>query len=132
EGCLQALAGSLALDEAERGVQAAPVDDRYASFLHLRDECGEVLVADVYAFVEDFRHTGFVGRLLGFVCKALTIRGLVVQNCKLGVLEVGSDEGAGYGALLIVTTAGTERVPQAALGIGRVGGSRRELQDAVF
>src|SRR5690606_35881218 len=30
EGCLQALVGSLALDKAELGVQAAPVDDRYA------------------------------------------------------------------------------------------------------
>jgi hypothetical protein len=42
-------------------VQAAIVDDGDAGFLHLGDQGREVLVADVDAFIHDFRHAGGVG-----------------------------------------------------------------------
>ena len=50
----------------------------------------------------------------------------------LGVLEVVGDVLAGNRALLVVTTAGAEGVPQAALGELRVGRGRRDLEDAVL
>lgn len=75
-------------DEAGFGVQAAPVDDGNAGFLHLGDQRGEVLVADVDAFIHDFRHAGGIGSLLGFIGKALTVRRLVVNDGDLGVLEM--------------------------------------------
>ncbi len=92
---LEALVGQLADDQAGFGVQAAPIDDRDAGFLHLGDEGREVLVADVDAFVHDFRHAGGVHRLLGLVGKALAVRGLVVDDGDLGVLEVVRQIGAG-------------------------------------
>ncbi|MCY1295415.1 hypothetical protein D9M70_447560 [compost metagenome] len=113
-------------------MQTAPVDDRNAGFLHLGDQCGEVLVADIDTFIEGFGEAGFVHRLLGFIGKALTIGGLVVNDGDLRVLEVGGKVGTGYCALLVVTAAGAERVPHTALGELRVGRRRRDLQDAVF
>ena len=95
EGRLQALVGQLADDQAGFGVQAAPIDDRDAGFLHLGDEGREVLVADVDAFVHDFGDAGGVHRLLGLVGKALAVGGLVVDDGDLGVLEVGGEVGAG-------------------------------------
>ena len=106
----------LADDQAGFGVQAAPVDDRDAGFLHLGDQRREVLVADVDAFIHDFGDAGGVHRLLGFVGKALAVRGLVVDDRDLGVLELLREIGAGNRALLVVAAAGAERVPQAALG----------------
>jgi hypothetical protein len=47
-------------------------------------------------------------------------------------LKFRRDIRTGNCALLVVTAAGTERVPQAALGELGVGGSRGDLQDAVF
>ena len=122
----------LADDQAGFGVQAAPVDDGDAGFLHLGDQRREVLVADVDAFVHDFRDAGGVHRLLGLVGEALAVGGLVVDDGDLGVLELLGEIGAGDRALLVVAAAGAERVPQAALGEVRVGRGRRDLEDAVL
>ena len=97
-------------------MQAAPIENRNAGFLHLGDQSGEVLVADIDAFIHRFLDALGVQRLLGFVGETLAIRRLVVNDGDLGVLELLGDVGAGYHALLVVATAGAERVPEAALG----------------
>ena len=129
---LQALVGKLAHDQAGFGVQTAPVDDRNAGFLHLGDEGREVLVADVHAFIHGLGDASCIQRLLGLVGQALAVGRLVMNDGDLGVLELLGEVGAGNCALLVVAAAGTEGVPQAALGEGRVGGGRRDLEDAVF
>ena len=45
--------------------------------------------------------------------------------------EMADDVGGGDGALLIVAAADAKDVPHPALGEGRIGRSRRDLQDAV-
>ena len=132
EGRLQALVGQLAHDQAGFRVQAAVVDDRNAGFLHLGDQRREVLVADIDAFIHGFGDAGRVERLLGFVGEALAVRGLVMDDRDLGVLEVGGEIAAGHCALLVVASAGAERVPQAALGELRVGCRRRDDENAVL
>ena len=112
-------------------MQAAPIDQGDAGVLHLGDQRREVLVADIDAFVHDFRQAGCVHRLLGLVGKALTVGGLVVDDGNLGVLEVGRNIGAGNAALLVIASAGAEHVPQAALGEFRIGRSRGHFDDVV-
>ncbi len=46
-------------------------------------------------------------------------------------LELVGDDRARHSALLVVAPADAENVPQAALGDARIGGRRRDLQDAV-
>ncbi len=122
----------LADDETGFGVQTAPVDDRNAGFLHLCDEGREVLVADVHAFVHDFGDASGIQSLLGFVSETLAVWRLVVNDGDLGVLEVVGQILAGNGALLVVTTAGAEGVPQATLGEDRVGSSRGNFEECRF
>ncbi len=50
----------------------------------------------------------------------------------LGVLEVVGQVLAGDAALLVVTAAGAESVPQAAFGENRVGCGRRDFENTVF
>src|SRR5262249_29102534 len=119
-------------DQAAFGVQAAPVDEVGAGGLDLGNERREVLLTEVDAFVENFLHAAFVHRLLGFVGKALAVGRLVMDDGGLLALHVLDDVGAGERALLIVTAAGAEDVPQAALGDLRVGGRRRDFEDAAL
>ncbi len=69
------------------------------------------------SYMTSFRPVGVHG-LLGLVGEALAVRGLVMDDRDLLVLEVVGEALAGDGALLVVATAGAEGVPEAALGEG--------------
>ena len=84
------------------------------------------------ALVEHFLHAALVHGLAGFVGKALTIGGLVMHDGDLLALHVLEDIGRRHRALLVVAAAGAEHVPHAALGHARIGGGRRDREDAVF
>ena len=64
--------------------------------------------------------------------RPFAVGGLVVDEGDLLALEMREDVVAGDFALLIVAAAGAEDVPHAALGDGRIGRGRRDLEDAVF
>jgi hypothetical protein len=96
----------------------------------LGDQRGEILFTNVHAFIKRFLGAQFVELLLGFVGKALTVRGLVVNDGDLRILEMVEDILTGNDALLVVTAAGAERVPQLALGIDRIGRGRRDFENA--
>ncbi len=55
-----------------------------------------------------------------------------MDNSNLRALKLLGNILAGDFTLLIITTAGAEGVPKAALSVFRVCGSRRYLQDTVF
>src|SRR6185437_14902261 len=114
------------------GVEAAEINQISARLLDLRDQRRIIFFAGVDAFVEHFLNAGFVDRLLRFVGEALAVGRLVIDDGDLLALEVLGDIPAGNQALLIVASAGAEDVPHVAFGDGRIGGRRRDLQNAVF
>src|SRR5665811_2072952 len=71
-------------------------------------------------------------RLLGLVGETFAVGGLVVDDGDVLALEVLDEVLAGDGALVMVAAADAEDVPHLALGDGRIGGGRRDLQDPVF
>ncbi len=112
-------------------MHAAPIHHLDAGVLELGDERGEILLAGADAFVDHLGDAEIVHRLLRLVGETLAVRRLVVDDGDLLILQMLGDVLAGDGALLIVATAGAEHVPQLALGYQRVGGRRRDHQDAV-
>ncbi len=112
---LQALVRHLAHQKTGFRMQATVVNHANAGRFHLGNQRGEVLIANRDAFVDVFLHADLIHGLLGFVRKTLTIGRLVVDDSNLHSLELLGNVLAGNFTLLIVTTAGAEGVPQAAL-----------------
>src|SRR5690606_25395631 len=103
-----------------------------AGMLHLRDQRRVILLTWRDGFVHGLLHALVVQALLGFVGKALTVGGLVVQDGNFLALVLLHDVVAGDNALLVVTAADAEDILVATLGKLRVGRSRRDLQDVLF
>src|SRR5690606_39543074 len=60
------------------------------------------------------------------------IRGLIVNDSNLGILEVVGNILPRNDALLIISTAGTEGVPQSAISIYRISGTGRDFKNSIF
>src|SRR4029077_21212570 len=129
---LDALVAHLPHDEAAFGIEPAEINQIGARLFDLGDQRRVILLAGIDAFVEHLFHAAGLYRLQSLVGEALAVGGLVVDEGDLLAFEVGEDIAAGDLALLIVAAAGAENVPHAALGDGRIGRGRRDLEDAVF
>src|SRR5690606_13762213 len=96
------------------------------------NKCREILIALIDAFIKRFFLAVFIQRLLRFIGKPLSVRCFVMQDSNFAVFIIIGDIFSGNNALLVITAAGTERIPKSALGIGGVGGARRDHQYAIF
>src|SRR5204862_7471188 len=99
---------------------------------HLGDEGGEIAFTLGVGLIHLFLHARLVQGLLGLVGQAFAVGGLVVEDRDVLVGEGLGEVSARHRALLIVASANPEGVPKPSLGEGRIGGSRRNLQDAAF
>src|SRR5271166_2489796 len=121
----------LADDQPGLGVVAADIDHLDAGLLQARDQRRVVVLARRVVLVHRLLHAERVELLAGLVGEAFAVRGVVVEDGDLVVLEVGGEELAGDLALLVVTAADAERVPAALVGELRVRRRRRDLQDVL-
>src|SRR5262249_1735314 len=90
----------------------------------------EVLIASRVRFVKLLLHASLIHRLLGLLSKPLTICRLVIEDCDDLALVLLGEECTGHRALLVVTAADAECVPQASIREGHARRSRGDLDDA--
>ena len=114
------------------GLQTAPHHVVGAGFLDLGDDRRIVLLSGVDAFVQHILDAELVHVVARGVRQALAVGRLVVDDGDLLALELVAGQFRPQHALLVVTAAGAERVPQLAVGDLRIGGCRRDEQDAVL
>ena len=130
---LHALIAHLAHDKTSFGVVTANVGDVDAGLLHLRDESRVVFLTSGVGFVHGILETGLVHVFAGLVGEAFAVRGLVMQDRDLLAGIFACHVGACNLALLVIATAHAEHVRAGAfVGQFRVGGCRRNLNDAFF
>ena len=103
-----------------------------APALHrLADQCGEILVSDIDAFIHDLLDTLFVKRFLGLIGESLAVGSFVMHEGYFCVLETFGQELARDDALLVVPAANAEHHGHAPLGNLGIGSGRRDHVDAM-
>src|SRR5690606_9440478 len=114
-------------------VVATDIKDVDALLLQLGNKRRIVLFTGSVGFVEHGRAAGFLVDSHSSVGQALAIRRLIVDEGYLLASEMLHEELAGDVALLIIAAADAEDVVARTLvGEVRIGGCRRNLQDALF